>query len=108
MLLQLPREAATACRGKGKRGTYLYSINLSCRVDPGTTNDENGLTPVGERAIMVVIHSILVNIHHLLHCGTSYQDLGGNYFKQRDRQYALRRAVHPIGSLGYKITLEAA
>ena len=44
----------------------------------------------------------------LLHRGTSYQVLGGNYFDQRDRQYALRRAVHRIERLGYQVTLEAA
>lgn len=46
--------------------------------------------------------------HLLLRNGTTYQDLGSNYFDQRDRQATLRRAVQRIERLGYKVTLAAA
>jgi transposase len=61
-----------------------------------------------KRAIMAVAHSILVIIYHLLRDGTSYQDLGANYFDERDRLATVRRAVRRIERLGYKVTLEAA
>ena len=61
----------------------------------------------GKRAIMAVAHTILVIIYHMLSRGTTYSDLGGNYFDERDRQAALRRAVRRIQALGYTVTPEA-
>lgn len=61
-----------------------------------------------KRAIAAVAHSILIIIYHLLNRGTTYKDLGANYFDERDRQTAIRRAVQRIQRLGYKVTLEAA
>jgi transposase len=61
-----------------------------------------------KRALLGVAHTILVTIYHLLRRGTTYQDLGGNYFGERDHQGALRRSVHRLERLGYKVTLEAA
>jgi transposase len=61
-----------------------------------------------KRAIMAVAHTILVTIYHMLNRGTSYQDLGGNYFDERNSRAAVRRSVRRIERLGYKVTLEAA
>lgn len=61
-----------------------------------------------KRAVVAVAHSILVILYHLLRRGTTYQDLGSNYFDARDRQAAVRRSVRRIERLGYKVTLEAA
>jgi transposase len=61
-----------------------------------------------KRAILAVAHTILVTLYHMLKRGTSYQDLGANYFDQRDAQAVLRRSVRRIEALGYKVTLEAA
>ena len=61
-----------------------------------------------KQTILALTRSILVIIYHLLRDGTTYQELGGNYFDQRDHQATLRRAVHRIEGLGYKVTLEAA
>ncbi|MDO8690819.1 MAG: IS110 family transposase [Dehalococcoidia bacterium] len=62
----------------------------------------------GKRAIMAVAHTILVTIYYMLTRGTTYTDLGGNYFDERDRQATIRRAVRRIEALGYTVTLEAA
>ena len=62
----------------------------------------------GKRAIMAVAHTILNTIYYMLTRGTTYTDLGGNYFDERDRQATIRRAVRRIESLGYVVTLEAA
>lgn len=61
-----------------------------------------------KRAILAVAHTILVTIYSMLRNGTPYQDLGHNYFDERDRFYTVRRAVRRIERLGYKVTLEAA
>ena len=53
-------------------------------------------------------HTILVTLYSLLRNGTTYCDLGGNYFDERDRQSTVRRAARRIERLGYKVTLEAA
>lgn len=62
----------------------------------------------GKRAAIAVGHTILVIIYHILRRGTVYQELGANYFDERDRQAAVRRAVHRIERLGYKVAMEAA
>ncbi len=50
---------------------------------------------------MALAHTILRTIYYLLSRGTSYQDLGGNYFEERDSQRVVRRAVRRIEHLGY-------
>jgi transposase len=61
-----------------------------------------------KRAILGVAHTILLIIYHLLRRGTTYQDLGDNYFDEQDHQGTLRRSVRRLESQGYKVTLEAA
>lgn len=61
-----------------------------------------------KRAIMAVAHSILISVYYMLRDGTSYHELGGNYFDERNRHYTLKRSVSRIERLGYKVTLEAA
>ncbi len=61
-----------------------------------------------KRAALALAHTILVTMHHMLSKGTDYQDLGPNYFDERNRQYAVRRAVRRIELLGYSVSLEAA
>jgi hypothetical protein len=53
-------------------------------------------------------NSILVIIYHLLRDGTTYRDLGSNYFDERNRQATVQRAARRIEALGYKVTLEVA
>jgi transposase len=60
------------------------------------------------RASITVAHSILTSIYHMLRNGTTYQELGGNYFDERNRHYVVHRSVRRIERLGYRVTLEAA
>jgi len=46
--------------------------------------------------------------YHIIRDGTTYEDLGSNYFDDRDRQATLRRSVKRLERLGYKVTVEAA
>ena len=57
-------------------------------------------------AIMAVAHSILVIVYSLLRYGGEYQELGGNYFDQRNRLSTIRRAVRRIEDLGYQVELQ--
>lgn len=58
------------------------------------------------RAAVAVGHTILVIVYHILRDGTTYQDLGANYFDERDKAAVIRKAVRRIQSLGYKVTVE--
>jgi len=61
-----------------------------------------------KKTAMAVGHSILVIAYYLIKTGATYQDLGGDYFDQRDRQALERRLVHQLERLGHKVTLEPA
>ncbi|MDD4986847.1 MAG: IS110 family transposase [Dehalococcoidales bacterium] len=61
-----------------------------------------------KRAILAVAHSILVIVYSLLRNGGEYQDLGANYFDERDKSKAVRRAVRRIERLGYQVELQPA
>ena len=59
-----------------------------------------------KRAVVAVAHSLLVRVYYLLLHQTVYEELGGRYFDERDRQAVERRAVQRLQALGYKVTLE--
>jgi len=61
-----------------------------------------------KRAIMAVAHSILIIIYSLLRKGEEYRELGVNYFDERNRLAAVRRAVRRIEGLGYQVELQPA
>lgn len=54
-------------------------------------------------AMIAVGHAILVIIYHMLSEHTSYSDLGGNYFDERDRQATEKRLVQRLEKLGYHV-----
>ena len=58
------------------------------------------------RAIVAVAHSILVIVYHMLRDGTIYQDLGADFFQQRDREQVAKRAVNTLKKLGYEVSLD--
>jgi hypothetical protein len=59
-----------------------------------------------KKAAVAVGHSILVIAYHLLSRRASYQDLGPNYFDERDREGIKRRLVRRLKDLGYEVTVE--
>jgi transposase len=61
-----------------------------------------------KRAIIALAHTILVIAYHLLRNETPYQDMGDNYFDERDHQAVIRRSVQRLQRLGFTVTLEAA
>jgi transposase len=61
-----------------------------------------------KRAWMAVGHSILVIAYHLLKDPSArYQNLGGNYFDERNRTGVERRLVRRLEQLGYHVSLQS-
>lgn len=58
-----------------------------------------------KRALVAVAHSILVVVYYVLSRHVSYQELGGNYFDERERQMVEKRAVRRLEKLGYQVQL---
>jgi transposase len=58
------------------------------------------------RAVVAVGHSILIIAYHLLSRKQPYQDLGSNYFDERDRTLVARQSIRRLEQLGYKVTVE--
>jgi transposase len=56
--------------------------------------------------MIAVGHSILVIIYHLLDQRVSYEELGGNFFDERDRQATQKRLVRRLEQLGYHVELQ--
>ena len=59
-----------------------------------------------KKAAVAVGHTILVLVYHLLTRATTYLDLGGSYFDERERETVQRRLVRRLSTLGYRVTLD--
>ena len=60
-----------------------------------------------KKALVAVGHAILEIVYHVIKRQVPYQDLGENYFDERDRQAVKRRLVRRLESLGYQVELLA-
>lgn len=61
-----------------------------------------------KKAVIAVGHTILVIAYHLLRRGTTYQELGGNYFDERDRTTLAQRLLGRLKKLGMHVTIQPA
>jgi transposase len=62
-----------------------------------------------KRAALAVAHSILVIVYHLLaDPEATFQELGGDYFRKRNKEQAQRRAVRTLEALGFAVALAPA
>lgn len=52
--------------------------------------------------------SILVICYHLLNYHVAYQEVGGNYFDEHERQAVQKRLVRRLEKLGYEVSLQPA
>jgi transposase len=59
-----------------------------------------------KRAAVAVGHSILVIAYNLIKNGSTYQDLGSNYFDERKRNVVQRRLIKRLENLGYSVSLQ--
>jgi len=62
----------------------------------------------GKKATIAVGHTLLVVIYHILSDDKDYEELGGNYFDEWDRQAVQKRLVRRLEKLGYEVKLEPA
>jgi hypothetical protein len=61
-----------------------------------------------KRALIALAHTILLIAYRIVRDGSTYEDLGSNYFDERDRRATVRRSVQRLERLGYRVTVEAA
>lgn len=60
-----------------------------------------------KRAAIATAHSLLVAIYYVLKDGVVFQDLGPASFERRNRDAIVRRSLHRLEALGYRVTVEA-
>jgi transposase len=58
-----------------------------------------------KKAAMVVGHSILVAVYHILRDGVDYRDLGADHFDQLAKERLTRHYLHRLEQLGHQVTL---
>jgi len=58
-----------------------------------------------KRAIVAVAHSLVTSIFFMLLHDVPFEDLGGDYFDQRDRDRREQRALATLRTLGYDVAL---
>ena len=61
-----------------------------------------------KKAVVAVAHSLLRIVYHVLADGTTYRELGGDYYDRQYSQRATRRALQLLQRQGYRVTLEPA
>jgi hypothetical protein len=54
---------------------------------------------------MAVAHSILVIAYHILQRREPYQDLGSNYFDERQKVSTANRLTRRLEKLGYRVLI---
>jgi transposase len=59
-----------------------------------------------KKAAVAVAHSILVIIYYVLRDRATYQDLGSNYFDERDQHAIQKQLVRRLERLGYHVDLQ--
>jgi len=100
---------------KGTKGNrWLREILVECAWAPSHTRDTYLAAQFWrlarrlgkKRAAVAVGHSILVIAWHLLTDQCDYQDLGGDYFAQRDSDRQRQRLVSQLQALGFRVTLD--
>jgi len=94
-LRQLLVEAAHAAAHT--KNTYLSSLYHRIKARQGA-----------KQAMIAVGHAILVICYHLLDRQVAYQELGGNYFDEHERQAVEKRLVRRLEKLGYDVSLQPA
>ena len=60
------------------------------------------------KALVATEHTMIIAIWHMLSTGSSYHDLGGDYYIQRIPQKVIRRKIADLEAAGYPIAKTAA
>ena len=59
-----------------------------------------------KKAVIAVAHAILVAAYHILKLGTTYRELGVDYYDKRNAERLARRAVETLERHGYRVMIE--
>lgn len=109
--------AGKVLSGKTRKGNRALKVALTQAAQAVTRKTRSGETYLKaqyhriaarrgrKRAVMAVAHSILKIAYYLIQRGTVYEDLGADYFDQRDHERLTRRLTHRLERLGYAVTL---
>lgn len=85
----------------GRTGTYVGAQFRRMHRRFGKTG--------GGKAAIVIAHTLLVIIWHVLRDNTNHRDLGSDYFTRYDNPEARkRRLIHDLHALGYEVTVHPA
>lgn len=60
------------------------------------------------KALGAVKHSMICAVWHMLTTGELYDDLGSNYFRQRNPERTTKRLIAQLEALGHHVTLQEA
>lgn len=60
----------------------------------------------GKRALVAVMHKLVIAIWHVLHDHAPYHELGADYFAKRNPERAMRRMTKEANSLGLTVRFE--
>ena len=88
-LVQCGRSAANS------KGTYLNALYHRIAMRRGNN-----------RAVVAVGHAILTICYHMIKNRTRYNELGADYFLNRNRDYLIRQNVRRLESLGFNVSLQ--
>ena len=61
-----------------------------------------------KKAVVALAHTLLRIVYHVLANGTTYRELGGDYYDRQHSQRATRRAIRLLERQGYRVRLEPA
>ncbi len=85
----LVQAAQAAARTKDSYLRALY-YRLKARRGPG-------------RAVIAVARTLLQIVYHMVRRGTTYQELGGDYFDRQNRDRTAKRLLKRLEHLGYDV-----
>lgn len=80
-----------------RKDTYLHAQFHRIRARRGA-----------KKAILAVASSILTAAYYIIKNGTSYQDLGPDYFQRHDHHRAAHRLVQRLQQMGFAVQLQPA
>ena len=104
--------SGASTKGNKQLKTILCEIAATIARTPGTylhALDQRIARRRGKpRAMMAVAHSLLVSIYYMLRDQVPYQELGPDYFDQRQTQQLERHYVRRLEALGFQVALTPA
>ncbi|MEU9788367.1 hypothetical protein AB0H92_46730 [Streptomyces phaeochromogenes] len=59
-----------------------------------------------KRALVAVMHKVVIAMWHMLSNDVTYHDLGGDYFTRLDPERAMHRLARQANALGYTVRFD--